>query len=127
MQHIASRPRELCSELVSVAWPSRSGERRAVTGNLEEIGEFSALVLAESNVPKGTSVRVVCEFNELKGSVESCTYEPSLGYFLEVRLDPESRWSQQWFTPQHMLRLQQLWQSKSLRPKVFHVGIASGY
>jgi len=85
------------------------------------------LVLAEAEIPKGTRVRVACESNELKGLVRSCTYEPSLGFFVEVKLDPESRWSQQWFMPKHLFGLFQPPEPKSLKPKVFHVGIASGY
>jgi len=127
MQHFVLRPRQLCSELVSVACPNQNGERTSVPGNLEEIGKFSALVLAEAEISKGTRVRVACESNELKGLVRSCTYEPSLGFFVEVKLDPESRWSQQWFKPKHLFGLCQSPEPKSLKPKVFHVGMASGY
>lgn len=127
MQHLAIRPRDLCSELVSVAYPTSRGERIAVSGNLEEIAECSALVLAESAIPKGARIRVACESNELRGRVESCTYEESLGFFVEVKLDPASYWSRQWFTPQHLLGKCQSLTPKSLKPKVFHVGMASGY
>lgn len=127
MQHLVLRPRDLCSELVSVRCHDPKGGEKAITGNLEEIGESSALVLSESEIPKGTKIRVTCEFNELRGRVRSCSYEPSLGFFVEVSLDPESHWSRQWFTPKHLLGLYESWKPKSLKPKVFHVGIASGY
>jgi hypothetical protein len=122
MEDSALRPRDLCSELVSIACPYRSGQQRAVPGNLEEIGECSALVLAESEILKGTRVRVACESNELKGFVESCTYEPSLGFFVEVQLDRESHWSEKWFAPEHLFAPCQAW-NKSLKPKVFSVGM----
>jgi hypothetical protein len=127
MQHVMPKARDLCSELVSVVFPTMRGERKAISGNLEEIGECSALVLAEAEIPKGTRIRVACESNELRGRVESCTHEQSLGFFVEVRLDPASHWSREWFTPQHLLELCQSWSTKSLKPKVFDLRIASGY
>ena len=42
--------RNLCSELVSVARVARDGRAESVIGNLEEIGEHSALVLADSPI-----------------------------------------------------------------------------
>ncbi len=42
---------------------------------------------------------------ELKGRVNACTAERLLGFYIEVELDSESRWSDQWFQPQHLLSL----------------------
>ncbi len=109
-----------CSELVTVA-PLDGGGPAAVPGNLEEIGEWNALVLTEAAVQRGATVRVSCETHELRGVVESCVSEEPLGYFVEVRLDPESRWSEQWFAPKHLLAL------CKPAPQVFHLVFASGY
>jgi len=97
--------RHLCSELVSIACMNSSRRLHAIAGNLEEIGEWSALVLADAPIRCGTKVRVACERFQLRGLVESCTFEELLGFFVRVRLDPESRWSQQWFTPKHLFAL----------------------
>src|SRR6478752_10208996 len=93
--------RHLCSELVSMTCAGHHGWY-AVPGNLEEIQERSAVVLAETRVRPGTKVRIRCETNQLKGVVKSCKHD-SLGYLVEVRLDADSQWSERWFTPQHLL------------------------
>lgn len=78
---------------------------QALAGNLEEIGEWSALVLTEAAVPPGTKVRVKGEAHELKGRVRSCTFDRLLGFFIEIGLDAESRWSEKWFVPEHLFML----------------------
>jgi hypothetical protein len=107
----------LCSELVSVAWDDTEG-----CGNLEEIGEWTALVLLEERIPRGARVRIQCEQHQLKGFVETCIFEEPFGFFVEVRLDPDSRWSEKWFAPQHLLTFQ-----IESEPKAFPLGVASGY
>src|SRR5712691_11651944 len=111
--------RHLCSELVSLSCIGKGGRPRAVSGNLEEIGEWSALILTETPIARRAKVRVTCEAHQLKGFVLSCKHEGPLGFLVEVRLYPESRWSEQWFTPQHLLAL---W--GALQPKLFHAGAA---
>jgi hypothetical protein len=95
--------RRWCSELVSVICRHDGGRRLAVSANLEEIGESSALVLSETWIRLGTRVAVDCKTRELKGIVESCIHDENLGFFVEIRLDSECRWSPQWFAPQHLL------------------------
>jgi len=107
----------LCSELVAVAWDDTEG-----CGNLEEIGEWTAALLLEDPVPRGARVRIQCQEHQLKGFVETCTFSEPLGFFVGVRLDPDSRWSEKWFTPQHLLVLQ-----SEPDPKVIPLRMASGY
>jgi hypothetical protein len=107
----------LCSELVSVAWDDTEG-----CGNLEEIGEWTAMLLLEDPVPRGAKVHIQCQEHQLRGFAETCTFEEPLGFFVGVRLDSDSRWSEEWFTPQHLLALQ-----SGPFPKAFHLGMASGY
>ena len=95
----------LCSELVSVARLSGSRSVQLLDGNLEEIGEWSALILIRKFLPPGTKVRVKGKVHELKGFVRSCTYDRVLGFFVDIGLDTESRWSEKWFVPQHLLSL----------------------
>ena len=52
--------RHWCSELVSVVNVTRRGVAEPVAGNLEEIGERSALVLAESPLPVASRVHIAC-------------------------------------------------------------------
>jgi hypothetical protein len=95
----------LCSELVSIAPLSGKGPAKTLDGNLEEIGEWSALVLTQNAVPRGTKVRVTGRAHELKGSVRSCTFDRVLGFFIDIGLDVESRWSEKWFVPEHLFAL----------------------
>jgi hypothetical protein len=94
----------LCSELVSITNLS-SSSLKTLGGNLEEIGEWSALIVTEEAVPKGTKIRIKGQTNELEGSVRSCRFDGLLGYSVDIRLDAGSRWSEEWFRPEHLLTL----------------------
>jgi hypothetical protein len=98
-----SPARDWCSELISVVRVNRNGASEAVPGNLEEIGEQSALVLTECPLPVGTRVHIACRAHVLRGNTSSCEYNPRLGYFVEIDLAPASRWSRSWFSPRHLL------------------------
>src|ERR1700678_273296 len=90
----------LCSELVSVARLSGRRSTPILEGNLEEIGEWSALILAQDPMPLGTKVCVKGKVHELKGFVRSCTFDRLLGFFIDIGLDAESRWTEKWFVPE---------------------------
>ena len=111
----------MCSELVSVSH-DRSGLRVTRSGNLEEIGESSAAVLTESPLRRGSKVRINCRSNRLEGRVLSCSLVEQMGYWVEVRLAPESRWTEAWFTPEHLLKV-----AGRNPAQVFPLRIASGY
>jgi hypothetical protein len=98
-----SLERNWCSELVSVVRVNRSGTVESIPGNLEEIGEQSALVLTECPIRAGTRVHIACSAHVLRGTTSSCEYNPGLGYFVEIELAPASRWSRNWFTPRHLV------------------------
>ncbi len=98
-----SLDRNWCSELVSVVRVNRSGTVESIPGNLEEIGEQSALVLTECPVPVGTRLHIACRAHVLRGNTYSCEYHPGLGYFVEIELAPASRWSRNWFAPRHLV------------------------
>jgi len=95
--------RRWCSELVSIICRQNDGRLRKVSGNLEEIGESSALVLTESGIRPGTKVTVDCRTHQLKGVVKSGSLDEHLGFFVEIRLNSGCHWSQQWFAPEHLL------------------------
>jgi hypothetical protein len=102
MQHPHPQTRILCSHLVSIAC---SAGHRIVSGNLEEIGRRSALVLAEAPICSGAFVRITCGMEQLRGIVKSCSFRQRLGFFVEVDLAQDSLWWPGWFTPQHLLAL----------------------
>lgn len=95
----------LCSELVQVARQSGKRTAEVVEGNLEEIGEWSALVLTQQSLPIGAKVRIKAKDHELKGVVRARTFDGDLGFFLDIGLDTESRWTEKWFQPQHLFAL----------------------
>ena len=95
----------MCSQRVSVICSELGGWWHTVQGNLEEIEEESALVLADSPISLGKKVRICCGSNQLKGAVEACVHDDVLGFFVGVRFDSDSQWSERWFTPSHLLRL----------------------
>lgn len=100
---VQSTQRYMCSQLVFLTFAGRKG-RRGIPGNLEEINERTALVLAEGPVARGTQLTVQCGRSPLRGVVEACFPDP-LGFFIEVDLDFGSRWSRAWFTPKHLLMM----------------------
>lgn len=102
---IQQAPRHLCSELVSVVRMSGRRRLRALDGNLEEIGERSAVILVQRPLPNGMRVRVKGKGHELLGYVRSCTVDRVLGFFINIELQRQSRWSEKWFVPQHLLKV----------------------
>ena len=121
MHHSKSTCRNLCSELVFITRTDRPG-RRALLGNLEEIGERFVEILTDCSFPRATLVRIVTKEHKLEGFVEDCRRDGELGFFVKVRLSSESHWSERWFTPKHLL---QLW--SGTQPKVSPLKTASGY
>jgi hypothetical protein len=105
MQSHAFPRQYLCSELVTITRLSKRRTVEELAGNLEEIGEGSALILTQAAVPLGVRLGVKGESEVLKGTVMSCSHDLMLGFFIEVHLDTESRWSEKWFVPKHLLAL----------------------
>ncbi len=95
--------RRWCSELVSVICRHDDGRLLKLSGNLEEIGESSALVLTETGIRIGTKVTVDCKTHKLTGVVQSRSLDEHLGFFVEIRLNSECHWSQRRFVPEHLL------------------------
>jgi hypothetical protein len=123
MQDLLSTVRHMCSELVSVSKPDRKGHWRTAPANLEEIGEWSAAVLAETPVRRGSPIRITCEGGkQLNGVVKSCERVDLLGFWTEIGLAPNSRWSEQLFTPKHLLKL-----TRQSAPQTIPLRAASGY
>lgn len=93
--------RHVCSQLVSILCNCE----RLISGNLEEIGEHSALVLVDSPIRCSSQISIACDKHNLRGIVKSCMFTGLLGYLVEVTLDADSCWSPRWFMPKHLLDL----------------------
>jgi len=97
-----SRPRRyLCSELIKVEWQDETGALRA-TGILEEIWADGACIQTLAAMQPGTKVWIVARCTFFLGTLTECEAQPD-GYFSRVAFDPESRWSQRSFKPEHMV------------------------
>jgi len=94
--------RHLCSQIVSITEVDNL-KARPLPANLEEIGKNSVLVLTGGRVKRGTKVMIHCGNRALKGIARSCRFDPMLGFFVSVRLTWDSRWSPEWFIPEHLL------------------------
>src|SRR5437867_301613 len=121
MQHSQSPEHNLCSELVYVAPGGENGGAPFVA-NLEEIAESRAVVLSEKALRQRSKVRIISGNKCLEGIVESCIFEGILGFFLNIELVPESRWSRERFLPKHFLDVKRLASTKG-----FTLSKASGY
>ncbi len=93
----------LCSELISVTYEDNLGGTHEASANLEEISSDAVTLLLDGCAKRGRRLSFVTQGQQLSGVVESCTWEPELGYFVAVRLDESCRWSDAQFTPEHML------------------------
>jgi hypothetical protein len=97
--------RFLCSELVTLILTDSRGITKQTHANLEEIAEWRVVVLCDIPVEPGTSALIRCESHQMRGVVESLASDPSLGYFVGIRLDEDSRWSEERFVPMHLLKI----------------------
>lgn len=95
----------LCSELISATYEDNLGRTHETSANLEEISSDAVTLLLDGCTKRGRRLSFVAQGHTLSGVVESCAWEPELGYFVTVRLDDSSRWSAAQFTPEHMLCL----------------------
>src|ERR1022692_4846369 len=100
--------RHWCSEMVSVGLRGKDGRLQSIMGNLEEIGERTLVVLTECFVPLGTWVRIQCQNYELKGVAQSRDFDGRLGFFVKIRLAPESRWALRQFAPEHLFSVKEV-------------------
>ncbi|MCC7235168.1 MAG: hypothetical protein IT163_07685 [Bryobacterales bacterium] len=93
----------LCSELVSLQFVDGSGRRHTLTANLEEIGPRRLSVLSERRIPPGSPTTIETKGQSLRGYARSAVRSEPLGWIVDVRLAPNSCWSQELFTPEHLL------------------------
>jgi hypothetical protein len=106
----------MCSEIVTLVVDLNRGGRYTVAANLEEIACDSVVVLAESKLPLGARVSIVCGFHELKGIVYGCEFEELTGCYTHILLDSDSLWDPQLFVPQHLLSLDEIRPTAMERP-----------
>jgi len=93
--------------MVKVGWKDVGGRAHKTMALLEDISPSGACLQLEMAVPLGTTIGWQCPRRQFSGKVQYCIYR-EIGYFVGVRFDKESQWSQRCFEPQHMLDPQEL-------------------
>ena len=107
MKERRSEVRMLCADMVEVRWRRGPGKTRSAVALLEDISASGACLQLETAVPLGAEIRWKCPKQEFAGEVSYCVYR-EIGYFVGVRFDSASRWSEKTYRPQHLLDLQEL-------------------
>ena len=103
MGNYNSKSQYLCSDLVTVHFTDPTGRKMRTTANLEEIAPNSLCLLVDSRIAAGSRTTIELKGLILRGQAGKVEHNQCLGYFVEVRLAPDSRWSRERYTPAHML------------------------
>ncbi|MBN8731403.1 MAG: hypothetical protein J0L64_12740 [Acidobacteria bacterium] len=103
MQHQHWAPTYLCSELVSLHYVDAAGRSQRTMANLEEIGPRRASLLVEARIPRGALTTIETQGQRLQGYARGAVHEALLGWFVDVRLAPDSSWSRGHYSPEHLL------------------------
>ena len=97
--------RYLCSELISVHYEDRFGGTNQAVVNLEEISSTAATILADKKLEPGRPISLRAKQHRLHGIVESSDFDATLGWFVKIALDSDSRWHGRLFVPEHFIAL----------------------
>ena len=95
----------LCSQLVTVTYEEQPGELSQTIANLEEISTTSAVILLDDRPRLGSPISLSIKAHDLFGVITSSLYDATLGWFVTITLDPDSRWRREWLTPKHLLAI----------------------
>ena len=92
----------LCADLVDVEWKDKNGRTRRAVANLEDISLSGACLQLDVAIPLETTLKIAHSRGELQGRIRYCVYR-EIGYFIGVKFEPSSKWSQKAFKPMHLL------------------------
>jgi hypothetical protein len=106
-QERRSEMRNMCADMLEVSWRDRLGKTRKTTALLEDISACGACLQFEAEIPLGSEVRWEWPSQSFTGRVRYCTYQ-EIGYFVGIQFDSAIRWSEEGYTPRHMLNLGKL-------------------
>ncbi len=91
-----------CSEILDLHLQSKAGRIRTLKVNLEEIWSSGARFQTNVRIRPFTPFRFVGGGYEFRGQVIARNLLRGLGYFVEMRFDPQFTWSEQKYCPQHL-------------------------
>ncbi len=92
----------LCSEILNLHLQPRVGRERKLKANLEEIWSSGALLRTDARIREFTSLWFEGGGRKFRGEVIAGTLSRGLGYFVEMRFHPDSRWCERKYRPQHL-------------------------
>lgn len=107
MEERRNEARMLCADVIEVSWKEHPARMRTATGLLEDISQSGACLQLEQPVPLGVKIQWSSPEQEFTGVVRYCNFR-EIGYFVGVEFTPGSEWSQETYTPQHLLDLRKL-------------------
>jgi hypothetical protein len=91
----------LCADVIEVSWKEGKHIRHAI-GLLEDISQSGACLQMEGPIPAGSEIEWDSPFQKFSGSVCHCSYR-EIGYFVGVKFQVGTQWSEDVFLPQHLL------------------------
>jgi hypothetical protein len=94
-----------CSELVKVLYEDPHGGTHETIANLEDISSNWATLLCDARLDTGLPVSFCVKGRDLYGFIRARVFDPILGWFVSITLDPDSRWCGRLFVPEHFLAL----------------------
>ena len=102
----ATRPlvtaRMLCADMVDILWQDpKTGRTRRAVANLDDISRCGACLMVDCIIPAKTPLQVIHPGGELTGKVIYWVWQ-ELGYVIGIEFDPDCRWSQENYRPQHL-------------------------
>jgi hypothetical protein len=103
--------RYLCADLVRVDWLAGEGNSsedfQSEQALLEDISELGGCVQLDHPIPLGATMMISIGEAFFAGKVCYCVYR-DYGYFVGMRFEDDSAWSEDTVVPQHLTSLQKL-------------------
>jgi hypothetical protein len=92
----------LCSELVNLHLRPRLGRERQLEVTLEEIWSSGAVLRTDERIALRTSLWFVGGGRKFQGRLIERTLQKGLGYFIEIRFQPNCLWHDEEYRPTHL-------------------------
>lgn len=102
MRERRAEPRMLCADLIEVHWTDERGQPHRALANLEDISHSGACLQLDAPIAEDTLLRLCHPKLELTGRVRYCIFRDT-GYFVGLKFEPGSQWTQRRFRPKHLL------------------------
>ena len=96
--------RDLCAQLIKMAWASESESHRSDWAILGDISPSGACLEIDEPIPVNAVVELEFGFDRCMAVVQYCKYD-KVNYLLGVRFEPGYRWSSRRWEPKHRIQV----------------------